>query len=457
MSPAAKRARGGAAPKAQPPAELTLEQALTIAMELQVGRHYDDAEEIYTRVLQAAPDHPDALHLLGVLHHMRGNAPRAIELIRRATQQLPEHPDFHNNLGNVLLEAGRYDEAEAAYLRVLQLTPERPDIQNNLGVLRRAQGRVAEAEQAYRKAIEMAPGFADAHHNLGNLYEGTGRADLAVRHFLQALVVKPKHEQSRRMLGVAYYVLGRLDEAAAVYREWLKEEPDNPMPRHHLAACTGQAVPDRAADGYVEAVFDGFANSFDAKLAMLTYRAPQVIADELARHERPERRLRILDAGCGTGLCGPLLAPYASRLIGVDLSGQMLAKAELRHVYDELVKAELTAYLHTRRGDVDAIVSADTLCYFGALEHVAGAAHGALARRGLLLFTVEAHDDDAPFMLRPHGRYTHGRAYVEQCLQAAGFDAPLMAPLVLRQEAGLPVNGWLVGTRAAEGDRRHDG
>ena len=38
----------------------------------------------------------------------------------------------------------------------------------------------------------------------------------------------------------------------------------------------------------------------------------------------------MLDAGCGTGLCGPLIAPHARRLVGVDLSGQMLAHARER-------------------------------------------------------------------------------------------------------------------------------
>ena len=38
-------------------------------------------------------------------------------------------------------------------------------------------------------------------------------------------------------------------------------------------------------------------------------------------------RPRILDAGCGTGLCGPLLRPLAARLVGVDLSEKMVELA----------------------------------------------------------------------------------------------------------------------------------
>ena len=113
-----------------------------------------------------------------------------------------------------------------------------------------------------------------------------------------------------------------------------------------LAACTGRDVPARASDGFVEGTFDSFAASFESKLAKLSYRAPALVAAMLEDAGlEPAKSLDVLDAGCGTGLCGPLVAPYARRLTGVDLSAGMLAQAREKNVYDELVKSELTAYL----------------------------------------------------------------------------------------------------------------
>ena len=87
-------------------------------------------------------------------------------------------------------------------------------------------------------------------------------------------------------------------------------------------------------------------SSFEAKLESLSYRAPELVAAALADAGlAADGRFEILDIGCGTGLCGPLLRPYASRLVGVDLSAGMLAHARQKEVYTELVQCELTEFL----------------------------------------------------------------------------------------------------------------
>ena len=88
-----------------------------------------------------------------------------------------------------------------------------------------------------------------------------------------------------------------------IFQEWLADDPDDPIARHMLAACSGRDVPARASDAFIEKTFDSFAASFDSKLAKLSYRAPQLVTEVLKRSDAaPSQSLDVLDAGCGTGL-----------------------------------------------------------------------------------------------------------------------------------------------------------
>jgi predicted TPR repeat methyltransferase len=201
---------------------------------------------------------------------------------------------------------------------------------------------------------------------------------------------------------------------------------------------------------YVRQVFDDMASSFDDHLlGTLDYRAPGLLCDAVAAAlPPPAATLDVLDAGCGTGLCAPLLRPYARRLIGVDLSAGMLAKAAGRQAYDELVRAELTDFVSHQVDAFDVIASADTLCYFGALEGIFRAAATALRTAGLLAFTLEdAGDATSSWRLTTHGRYCHAWSYVEQCLGGAGLVVHSISAAILRMEGGQPVKGLLVVAR----------
>ncbi len=468
MQPALQDEAGG---EREQISELSVTDALALALQIHRRGHLVEAEMLYRRVLDAVPDIADAHHFLGVLLHQGGHSDTAVEHIHRSIALNPGQPNYYNNLGNVLVEVGRLAEATDAYEKVIALAPGHASAYNNLGALSRARGKFDEAAAAYRKAIELNSGHVDAHNNMGKLLSAQGRTREAVAWYCKAITLMPHHPDSRRLLGIAYYTLGQTGKAANVYREWLNEEPKSPIAQHMLSACSGQDVPSRASDAYVETTFDNFAESFDAKLGKLTYRAPELVAEALARVYRgPQKQLIALDAGCGTGLCGPLLAPYVHRLTGVDLSAGMLAKARGRGVYDELVKGELSGYLLSQPDTFDLIFSADTLVYFGSLEEVLRAVYRALKNNGLIIFTVESADagavdetgnatigeaanqsvNDAGYRINPHGRYSHAREYLRHALSAAGFDILDIESAVLRTEGGSPVAGTVVTGRKSE-------
>ncbi|EGV30356.1 Methyltransferase type 12 [Thiorhodococcus drewsii AZ1] len=432
---------------ASAPKQLSIQDAVSFASNLHRNGHLKDARTLYSRVLELEPEHPDALHFMGVLEHQQGRNEAALRLMRRSVELVPQHAGFHTNLGNLLFDGARFEEAEREYREALSLSPERPEVLNNLGVLCKGQNRLDEAEQHFLQAIDLSPDFIDARNNLSRLYVRMGRTEDSIAQAMEAMKRDPGNASTREVLAYAYARAGQLDDAIGIYRDWLEDEPDNPKALHHLAACTGQDVPERASDAYIQSVFDSFSHSFDAKLAVLEYQAPKLIVDKTVAYLglEPAARLDILDAGCGTGLCGPLLAPYAKRLTGVDLSQGMLVKARERTLYDALHHAELTDFIRRRPAEFDLIVSADTLVYFGEIGPVLEAASSSLRPGGHLGFSVEALEGTSDdYRLQPNGRYAHSKTYLERTLLERGFDLRAMDRETLRLEGGTQVMGWVV-------------
>ena len=82
---------------------------------LMAGR-LNEAQAIYHRVIEAEPNNPDALHLLGVISHRMGDNELTVELIGKAIAANPHVQAFHNNLGNALKALDRQDEDQPLLL-----------------------------------------------------------------------------------------------------------------------------------------------------------------------------------------------------------------------------------------------------------------------------------------------------------------------------------------------------
>jgi predicted TPR repeat methyltransferase len=436
---------------AKPGTDPALKATLAAAISAHQEGRLDQAARSYRTILAAAPAHPDALHYLGVLLYQQGQRDAALPLIKRALSIAPGYTEARNNLGNMQKELSLSVDAEQSFRAVIAARPQFAPAYNNLGVVLKAQERYAEAAEAYRRSLALDPAFADCWTNLGNALRAAGDLQGAMTAYYKAIQLAPQSSDAYRNLGRALVTAGRNAEALGVYRQWLAQEPANTAIGHMIAALAGGPSPERASDDYVQATFDRFAGTFDEVLARLDYRAPALCAALVeSLLGAPAANFAVLDAGCGTGLCGPALLPYASTLDGVDLSPKMLEKAALRNCYRRLGEAELTAWLAAHPASYDLIVSADTLCYFGALEEVTAAAAGALRAGGYLVFTLEETADAAgapQFRLHPHGRYSHTEAYARQALEQAGLVVTEVRRDVLRTELNLPVAGLAIAAR----------
>ena len=269
--------------------QLTIDQALEIAIGHHEAGRLAEAEGIYRQVLALYPDQAGAWHWMGlracetgrlhvaieligraigidptvVVFHCNlgevcrraGQSERGIASLRRAIELAPGLAAAHNNLGLALFQVGRTDEAIEAHRRAIELAPDHAEAQNHLGNALATLGRLEEAIEAYRRAIELQPGFAEALGNLGNPLGTLGRFDEAIEAYSRAIALRPDVVHVHNNLGNVLRKKGRLDDAIAAYRRAIALRPELVEAHNNLGnALNDKGRLDEAIDAYRRAI-----------------------------------------------------------------------------------------------------------------------------------------------------------------------------------------------------------
>jgi predicted TPR repeat methyltransferase len=180
--------------------------------------------------------------------------------------------------------------------------------------------------------------------------------------------------------------------------------------KHHLEILC-KTSPTRASPAYIRHLFDHYAANFDEDLqGVLDYRAPQILAELLEKQLAGQVLEQLLDLGCGTGLSGQALRPFAKILGGIDLSPAMLAKAKARGVYDWLIEGEMINTLATLPTKVEGITSVDALVYCGDLAPLMAPLKERLLAGGYFLASFET----LPPLISPSAAYPADKQLADQ-------------------------------------------
>ena len=410
-----------------------------------------EARSVYEQILSIDAKCVDALHLLSRIDFQEGRKQQAIAKLTKVVALSQDNVKALQDLGNMLQESGDLPKAEEIFRRIIEIAPDHADAHNCLGICLKNQNRVDEAIAAYRRAIEIHPENLGFQQNLGNALKRIQNWNEAEEVFRDLSNAAPNDPEVFRNLGIVLRHLNRLDDAKVAFERLLELDPDNPIARHFVAACDSEKTLVRADAEYVREVFDEFADTFESHLGQLGYDAPEWAGQVASQmfSDVQQSSLVALDAGCGTGLCGPHLKPLVDRLVGIDLSPKMIDKAKSTDAYDQLVATDLMEYLNGHQREFNLIVAADTFNYFGDLSLVFAACAEALLDGGGLVFTLEEDEDTSnePYRLFPHGRFGHAASYVLEMLSQHGFSVHRNEQKTLRMEADRPVPGLFISAR----------
>jgi len=198
---------------------ITIQTAVQVAMQMQSNGMEQQAEKIYRSVLAEAPAHPDALHLLGVIHYQKGEHATAIAYIEKALQSNNNYEGFHNSLGECYRILGRVDEAHTQFTLALALNPKYASAGFNLGLVLQMQSKWPEAIKQYRMVVQMQSQAKEEK-------EGQGQA---------ALVLESKTRECDLT-----YALGLLEQAISCWEDGLALFPDSDLMHNELGNLYSQ-------------------------------------------------------------------------------------------------------------------------------------------------------------------------------------------------------------------------
>lgn len=406
------------------------------------------AAQTLNKANRQAPNDPRVIMLGGVLAEQSGNVQGAFELLRRVVSMAPDWGPGMLELALLLARQNQFTEAIEMAEKVAALEP--------------------------KNAVVLA-GVIDIAHRAGHL-------DMAISHLRRGLELVPNDPQLRKLLARD---LGSLGQHAESIELWNSLIQDNPADAEALLGClqaciaSGQPeqgivsaerllelAPDDAVYAYYadlahgktplhqppvisQGLFDGMAELYDQHMVRgLGYQLPKQIAEKITALY-PDRKLNILDLGCGTGLLGVCLGKLDGFLIGVDVSHKMIEQAARHGVYARFHTVNLLDALQETPDALYQVITAlDAFTYAGDLTKAIPNAYRILVPGGHLMLSCEIAAEGGPnLILQTNGCYAHKRSHVEALCKAAGFESVEIQDTVLRVENNTPVNGFVVVAR----------
>jgi len=421
-----------------------IEHLQAIQRHIQAGELTEAADRL--NALQAKGARDPRMFLMGVaLAEASGSAAGALQAAEMAVKIAPDWAPGRIELAGVLARQGLFDRAvQEADVAVTAKNVNLAVCERAVSVANAA-GDHERVARYLKQAQRIAPDDLSVRRALGyNLLERGLHAD-ALAVFNALMDVESDNDIVRYGRARAAMVLGQNDQAKSDFEVLQRLAPSNEIYAFYAEIAHGR-TPKFQPASIAQGLFDGYARRFDTHLVgELKYRVPRRIA-ELVNARFPDLSCTLLDLGCGTGLVGVYLGKPTGGLVGVELSGRMIAEAAKHNLYDRFHQVDLRdALRESPTAEFSVITAGDVFIYVGDIEQAIKDAHRVLTSEGMFVFSCEAALPDEPdLVLRKTLRYAHSESSVRAMCDAAGFKKVEIESVDLRYEGGVAVAGYIV-------------
>ena len=315
-------------------------------------------------------------------------------------------PKFLNNIGNAYNKIGNYSEAQKYLTKAISLE-KNPYTLNNLALSLNAQGKKNDALNHLLNAIQIEPKSAKIYFNLAEIYLSMNDINNTQKFLNETINLDPSHE------------------GAKLKSEILNRNFKGKIPIK-----------------YLEHHFDDYSETFEKHLlGTLHYKVPLVFSKIIkSKYEKNYPIKNILDLGCGTGLCGIQITNKFNKFVGVDISKQMLNKANQKSIYTQLICSDIINFLKFTKKKYEIIMAADVLIYLGDLTELFKFVHNTMLNNARFIFSIE-ETKKGEYEINQSGRFSHSLYYIINISQQNNFIIETSQDIKIRKENNKWVNG----------------
>jgi predicted TPR repeat methyltransferase len=425
-------------------------QLLESARELIFKGELREAALILNQAQKKIPNDPRIFMAGGWLAEKAGNIPRAFESMRRSVAMAPDWGPGLLELALLLARQNQFKEAVETAEKVATLEPQNLQVLASVIDIAHRAGHTEMAIRHLRRGLELVPGDPQLTTLLARDLSTIGNHEESISLWGTLITATPQNTEALMGRVHALLAAGKPSQAVADTTALLEIAPGNSVLAYYNAIAHGQ-TPSRQPIELSQNLFDGMAEIYDQHTVRgLRYQLPKQVGDQILRMF-PDKKLSVLDLGCGTGLLGVCLGRLDGFLIGVDVSTKMIEQAARHNVYDRFHTVNIHDALHETPDAIYEVITAlDVFIYTGDLKETIPNAHRILLPGGYLIFSCEAAPENGPDLaLLDANRYAHKRSHVEALCKAAGFVRVDIEDTVLRYENNTPVQGYVVTAHKA--------
>jgi len=221
------------------------------------------AEQIFQRVVSAAPELSDGYLGLGLVELRRGELDDAAKSLTRATELNPKLHGAHLFLGIVQSQMGLPDPAAESLRAEIALQPSNAEALSWLGIVELGAGHPEQAtepldrahalspkdahvmyycarahmlvaEAVYKQLAQLDPDSALVHRGMAESFEIAGQPEKAIAQYEAAIKKDPADADLYDALADADQRISRVEAAKAAYEEELKLNPHSALALYNL-------------------------------------------------------------------------------------------------------------------------------------------------------------------------------------------------------------------------------